>query len=430
MNVDIRPELPHGWRWARLGEVCEINPPRPSGLQRSDDAPTTFVPMSAVDERLGMITRSEVRPFSEVRRGYTHFAEGDILFAKITPCMQNGKHAIANTLIGGYGFGTTEFHVIHSGPEVTPDWIHHFLRQPSVLEAATAHFSGTVGQRRVPEDFLFALALPLPPVIEQRRIAAILKEQMATVERARVAAEAQLEAAKALSAAYLRAVFNSPEAQQWPKRRLREVGDIVSGVTLGRKVVDLKTRKVPYLRVANVKDGHLDLADVYEIEATEAEIVKWRLKSGDLLLTEGGDPDKLGRGTFWEEQIPECIHQNHIFRVRFRVGELLPQFVSVQIGSQYGKSYFLAHAKQTTGIATINQQVLGNFPLMVPPLAKQQHVAVMLSEQKRISESFRQTIQAQLDAINKLPAALLRRAFRGELGGRDYPVLTSVERSN
>jgi type I restriction enzyme S subunit len=189
---------------------------------------------------------------------------------------------------------------------------------------------------------LESLAVQLPPISEQQRIAAILNEQMAAVERARAAAEARLEAARALSAAYLRAVFNGPEAQGWLRRRLGDAGDIVSGVTLGRKLRNGDTRTVPYLRVANVKDGHLDLSDVYRIEATEAEIRKLQLRFGDLLLTEGGDADKLGRGTFWKGEIEECIHQNHIFRVRFGLGEYSPEFVSAQIGSAYGKAYFLA----------------------------------------------------------------------------------------
>jgi type I restriction enzyme S subunit len=104
-----------------------------------------------------------------------------------------------------------------------------------------------------------------------------------------------LEAAKQLPAAYLRAVFESAEAQQWPRKRLGEVGEIVSGVALGRPLRDARTYPVPYLRVANVKDGYLDLSEVYEVEATAGEIEKCQLKFGDLLLTEGGDPDKLGR---------------------------------------------------------------------------------------------------------------------------------------
>ena len=163
-SPDSKRKLPDGWGWVRLGQVCEINPRRPTSLQRSDDAPTTFVPMSAIDERLGRIAQAELRPFAEIRKGYTYFEEGDVLFAKITPCMQNGKHAIAHALIGGIGFGTTEFHVLRPGPEITSVWAHRYLRQSTVLEAATASFSGTAGQQRVPESYLAKLELPLPPL--------------------------------------------------------------------------------------------------------------------------------------------------------------------------------------------------------------------------------------------------------------------------
>lgn len=109
MKVDVRnnskmsevknSELPKGWRWVRLGEVCEINPSRPKNFKRSPDAPTTFVPMAAVDEKTGIITKSEIVPYSKVAKGYTYFEENDVLFAKITPCMQNGKHVIAKLFI-------------------------------------------------------------------------------------------------------------------------------------------------------------------------------------------------------------------------------------------------------------------------------------------------------------------------------------------
>ena len=265
----------------------------------------------------------------------------------------------------------------------------------------------------------------------------------------------------------------------WPVVPLGEVAHIVSGLTLGRPLREKVTRKVPYLRVANVKDGRLDLSDVYEIDATEDEIEKCRLRHGDLLLTEGGDPDKLGRGTFWQEQIPECIHQNHIFRVanvkdgwldlthikqveateqeirdcRLRFGDLVvteggdpdklgrgtfwqeqlpeyihqnrifrvrfnlanfaPAFVAFQFGSPYGKAYFLAHAKQTTGIATINRTVLSKFPLLVPPLAEQRAVSAKLEAEQMEAASLTRTLTEKLTAIDHLPAALLREAFNG-----------------
>ncbi|MBI4589790.1 MAG: restriction endonuclease subunit S [Candidatus Rokubacteria bacterium] len=293
---------------------------------------------------------------------------------------------------------------------IHPRWLYYWLRS-----ADGAAFIRTLTRGAVRERMLFrrlaATEIEVPPYESQLDFA----RAVLFVERARAATEAQLEAAKALPAAYLSAVFNSPDAQQWPTTKLGELGDIVSGITLGRKISEERTRRIPYLRVANVKDGYLDLSDVYQIEATETEIGKLRLKFGDLLLTEGGDPDKLGRGTFWEEQIPECIHQNHIFRVRFDENAISSQFVAAQIGSPYGKAYFLAHAKQTTGIATINQRVLSEFPLMLPPLTVQERIVARLSEQMAGAEKTRKALEEQLSAINALPAALLRRAFNGEL---------------
>jgi type I restriction enzyme S subunit len=208
MTPDSKRPLPKGWRWVRLGEVCEINPRRPAGLKFSDVKPTSFVPMSAVDDRQGIIARPEIRPYVQVRKGYTYFAEGDVLFAKITPCMQNGKHAIARGLTSGTGFGSTEFHVIRPGPEIAAEWVWHYVRQPRVLTDATRYFTGAVGQQRVPAEFLARLTIPLPPLSEQKRIAAILKEQLAAVARARAAAEARLDAINALPAALLCRAFN------------------------------------------------------------------------------------------------------------------------------------------------------------------------------------------------------------------------------
>ncbi len=197
----------------------------------------------------------------------------------------------------------------------------------------------------------------------------------------------------------------------WPVVPLGEVAHIVSGLTLGRPLREKVTRKVPYLRVANVKDGRLDLSDVYEIDATEDEIEKCRLRHGDLLLTEGGDSDKLGRGTFWQEQIPECIHQNHIFRVRLPAERFCHEFVSLQFGSPYGKAYFFAHAKQTTGIATINRGVLNRFPLLSPPLTEQRQIAQRLREQLAAVAQARAAVQAQTETLDTLIHAVLRESL-------------------
>lgn len=194
----------------------------------------------------------------------------------------------------------------------------------------------------------------------------------------------------------------------WPVVPLREAAEIVSGVTIGRKTDQSGLISVPYLRVANVQDGRLDLSKITYISATNKEIEKWRLMDGDLLLTEGGDLDKLGRGTCWRNQLPNCIHQNHIFRVRLNKDNYDPDFVSFLVGSNYGKSYFLAHAKKTTGIATINQRVLGDFPLLSPPLQEQHSIALALNLQMRILEKARSHAQSQVNDTKQLANAIIQ----------------------
>jgi type I restriction enzyme S subunit len=206
MNLEIR-ELPAKWQWIQLREICEINPRRPSNLKRTDDSQTTFVPMVAVDDTTGAIQNASIRPYGEIKKGYTYFAEGDVLFAKITPCMENGKHAVAKGLIDGIGFGSAEFHVLRPHSGLLAEWLHLFLRQPSVLFEAVSHFTGAVGQQRVPPKFLAELEIPLPSLLEQKRIAAILTDQLAAVERARKAAEEQLKVINALPAAILSQAF-------------------------------------------------------------------------------------------------------------------------------------------------------------------------------------------------------------------------------
>ncbi|MBQ0961059.1 restriction endonuclease subunit S [Ideonella sp. 4Y11] len=201
--------------------------------------------------------------------------------------------------------------------------------------------------------------------------------------------------------------------KDWDVVTLRDVAEIASGITLGRKPKGDQLVKVPYLRVANVQDGRLDLREVKTIDATPAEIAKWQLRDGDLLLTEGGDLDKLGRGTCWRNELPLCIHQNHLFRVRLSAEHCDPDFVALQIASPYGKAYFLAHAKKTTGIASINQSVLGNFPLMLPALDEQRVMAQRLVTQLRQARVASGAAHAQHSEAQNLVSAAYRDAFSG-----------------
>lgn len=245
---------------------------------------------------------------------------------------------------------------------------------------------------------------------ERERIASIL-DQAAALRRKRREALAALEL---LQQATFFDMFGDPiqNTKGWREGAvLGDFAEIVSGVTKGRKLAGKKTREVPYLAVANVQDRSLNLSAVKTIEATEEEIGRFRLQESDLILTEGGDPDKLGRGTLWHNEISECIHQNHIFRVRLKHDDLQPLFLNWLVGSKRGKQYFLRSAKQTTGIASINMTQLRGFPLLIPPRTVQSTFADRIANIERLVEAG----QEHLDRTDDLFAALQYRAFRGEL---------------
>ena len=186
-----------GWSSRRLREVCDINPSRSQRTNYPDHMLVSFVPMSAVDAVTGCIERSEVKPYSEVKRGYKWFVEGDVIFARITPCMQNGKSAIAREVVNAVAFGSTEFHVLRPRGEVTAEWIHLIVRQPSFRLEAERSFKGSAGQQRVPRGFLEEYKIPVPMLAEQRRVVAqvaALQAQAAELTRLQDATQAELDA--------------------------------------------------------------------------------------------------------------------------------------------------------------------------------------------------------------------------------------------
>jgi type I restriction enzyme S subunit len=151
-----------GWGITTIGNCCVLNPKRPKG--NSDELMVSFVPMPAVSED-GLIDCSDVKPYAEVKKGFTYFAEGDVLFAKITPCMENGKGAVAQGLSNGIGAGSTEFHVLRSIEGISnPYWLYIITRFDSFRAEARKVMTGTGGQLRVPIGFLENYSISLPPI--------------------------------------------------------------------------------------------------------------------------------------------------------------------------------------------------------------------------------------------------------------------------
>ena len=334
---------------------------------------------------------------------------GDILFSHINSVEHIGKCAVYEGAPEKLVHGMNLLCLRPDKAKLVPQFAKYLIRSMVFRSRLSNFINKAVNQASVSIGNLKTIPVEVPTLDEQRRIAAILDKADA-IRRKRQESIRLTE--EFLRSTFLE-MFGDPETNPkgWPEIRLEDIADIQSGITKGRKLNGQETMNVPYMRVANVQDGHIALGEIKEIEATPVEIERYRLLSGDILLTEGGDPDKLGRGAVWQGEITPCIHQNHIFRVRPNADKVLPDYLSALIGSVRGKQYFLGAAKQTTGIASINKTQLSNFPALLPPIALQ----------RQFTETVRkiEAVQVKLSTISELQGtcinSLTHRAFRGEL---------------
>lgn len=388
------------WSSAALGDVAEIE--RKSISPSEIPSGSRYVGLEHIESGGTSLSFGEVSN-GELASNKFCFGPNHILFGKLRPYL-------AKIVCPDFsGICSTDILPIAPGGRIDKRYLLHFLRRPQTVDWASTRSTGVNLPRLSPSE-LEALEIPLPPLEEQRRIAAILDKADA-VRRKRKRAFTLIDS---LTEAIFREMFSETIASAQNGKRIRplgEIADIASGITKGRRLNGEATRTVPYLAVSNVQCKFLDLSVVKTIEATENEIQRYLLKQDDLLLTEGGDPDKLGRGTLWANELVESIHQNHIFRVRVSSKAILPLYLMWLLGSSYGKAYFLRSAKQTTGIASINKSQLSEFPVVIPSMDEQMSFARRTQSTQRTKE-ISVVVGAKIDALF---SSLQHRAFSGQL---------------
>lgn len=437
-------KLPQGWVSVNIADVAEVNPRKSVDL--SPDEFVTFVPMAAVSEITGAIATPMRRPLRQVNKGFTQFAENDVIFAKVTPSMENGKAAVAANLTNGIGFGSTEFHVFRSKGAVLPKFLWYFIRQQSFRDNARKVMSGAVGQQRVPADYLRSHPLLLPPIQEQERIVAKIDNLISRSARAR----SELKKIPSLLAAYKSAVLElafsgkltanlrgsnsdttSGLPEGWTIQRLGDISEIQSGIQVGkRRSGQEELVEVSYLRVANVQRGWLNLDEIKTIFVTPEEKARLLLAQGDVLMNEGGDRDKLGRGWVWNGEVDECIHQNHVFRIRMKPATLPPEFVS-HFSNERGQQYFFDEGTQTTNLASISKRKVAALPLPVPPFEEAVEIVRRIERTFMWLDRVAASHGGASQLLEKLDTALLSKAFEGQLipqNAGDEPASALLER--
>jgi type I restriction enzyme S subunit len=348
---------------------------------------------------------------------------------------------------------------------VSSKWLRYALGSPTVRDQFTLLATGTSdSMRNISQGKLKEVELHLPPLDEQRRIVEAIEEQFSRLDAAchslwvtahkggiqqdhlvRAALTGQLNsAASAQSSAPWVAATSGLEAivpegsllrrdllpevpSHWTWSTLSKLAALSGGVTKdSKKQSGLNMVEVPYLRVANVQRGHLDLSVITTIRVTPEKAASLRLVAGDVLFNEGGDRDKLGRGWVWREELPNCIHQNHVFRARIKNAVLLPEFMSCW-GNVFGQTWFEANGRQTTNLASISLTVLGQLPVPVPPVEEQQAIVARIDEMTTLlNHSLGQVRHAQLQG-KQLRQSLLAAAFSGRLTpAGDAPTISTT----
>lgn len=374
------------WPTQALREIAKLNP---SKSELKGVAPTTtisFVEMAAVNEG-GFIDRTETRVLGEIAKGsYTYFAENDIILAKITPCMENGKCALAKSLSNGLALGSSEFHVIRTDKSVLlPEFAFAFLNRKEIRTAAEKNMTGASGHRRVPEAFYADLKIPLPPLKVQKQIVA----ECEAVDKETASANSSITAAQAKIAAQVEAIYAS-------KAPRVAIASLALNVQYGLSE-KMNEAGVGYkiFRMNEIADGRMvDGGAMKCADISAEEFAKYKLNHGDLLFNRtNGSIDHVGKTGLFDLEGDYCF-ASYLVRVVPDANQVLPQFLLKMMNSPAFRNEATGKAVRSAGQNNINATVMKNIKVPLPSPAKQEAFVALVLEQERIIAEARNVIAA------------------------------------
>jgi type I restriction enzyme, S subunit len=413
--------LPKEWKWVKLGEVAEINPRIPNKESISDDFDVQFLPMKLVEELSGKIHLDEIKKYGEVKKGYTPFIENDVIFAKVTPCMENGKIALVKNLKNGIGFGSSEFHVVRSSKNLNSKFVFHFIIQEKFRREAQNEMTGAVGLRRVPKQFIENYVIPLPPLSIQAQIVEKLETLLSELDKGK----AQLLTAQAQLKTYRQAVLKYAFEGKLTGKDVKE-GELPKGwkwVTM--KDVCTKIGDIDHKMPVQLETGYpyvstKDFTNDLKISFEKAKYIseedylnlsrKIKPEKGDIIFPRYGTIGKNILIDFDKEFLVSyscaVVKPNHdlVLSKYIYLYSLSPK-ITDEI-----KKYVVETTQANIGIASIKSFV---FPL--PPLSIQAQVVTEIERRLSVCDHLEGTIKTGLAQSETLRQSLLKQAFEGRL---------------
>lgn len=433
--------LPKGWVETTFPRISLLNPK--SSLD--DDAEVAFVPMPHVPTNFSDKIHFEKRLWRDVKKGFTHFRNEDLIFAKITPCFENGKAAIVPDLPNAHGAGSTEFYVLR--PIIVPSaFLFYWVKTSAFLKTAEAQMTGTVGQKRVPRSFVESYPLPLPPLNEQKRIVVKLDAIMPRIDAVKERLEKVPSILKRFRQSVLTAAVTGKLTEKWreehpevesadgllnekmrmdkqhyasywndfdiPQKWICAPLKNIADLRLGKMLDSSKNKGVSmlYLRNINVRWFGFDLESLKEIRITQAEKESLSIQPGDVFVCEGGEP---GRSAVWKASESNITFQKALHRVRMKIAflpDLLVYNLKVDADKQKLDELFTGSTiKHFTG------RSLAAYPVAIPPLDEQKEIVRQVDKLFALADKVEEHYQKARAKVDALAQSVLAKAFRGEL---------------
>ena len=412
-QLSERKKLPEGWRWVKLGDVCNKH----TGIRDPRLEPDTtfqYVDISSVCNSKKCVTVAKsILGKDAPSRARQIIRFNDVIVATTRPNL----NAVAQVPIElDNQICSTGFCVLRAGESIFPEYLFAFVRYQLFVDALSDLVQGAL-YPAVNDGQVLAQHIPLPPLPEQQRIAAILKEQMGAVEKARMAAQERLRAIKALPAAFLRKIFPDPGQPLpvgWRWAKMGDVCDIKGGKRLpaGTDFVD-DYSPFPYIRVVDLKNGTVDTNNLkYLDEATQSLISRYIIGKDDIYISIAGTIGMIG-------MIPECLDGANLTENAAKLvirdkNNVFRDFLALFLMSPFGKD-FICERTNIVGQPKLALTRIATIPILLPPFPEQKCIAELFNKHMSAVEKASIAAEAELKAINILPAALLRRAFNGEL---------------
>ncbi|MER2514658.1 MAG: restriction endonuclease subunit S [Nitrosomonas ureae] len=421
-------KLPIGWIQATFADLInEIS----NGIGGTQNKEGIGIPVSRIEtisnERINFLKVGYLENYDSTKLDKYQLRSGDILFSHINSPIHLGKTAIYRTnQILYHGINLLKIRITTSIS--CPEYFNYFCKHTRLKGEFALRAQHAVNQSSLNQTKLRQFAIPLPPINEQKRIADKLDSILTRVDACRERLDRIPAILKRFRQSVLAAATSGKLTEEWRNEvgsdklwqtvRLEEIAHIQGGITKDAKKQSTSDDEMPYLRVANVQRGYLDLNDIKTIRVPSTKLKTLLLESGDILFNEGGDIDKLGRGWIWEGQIPRCTFQNHVFRARLLDKQNQPKYISWW--SNYrGLNYFLRSGKQTTNLASINKSMLSALPIDLPPSNEQTEIVRRVEELFAYAGRIEARYAATRAKADKLTPAILAKAFRGELVPQD-----------